>query len=105
MRKQFQMTKAQLKRLLDACQPVPYMVFGGMPPPDPMIRINAAWREIGREHGCDGSTAQPVSGMGQEHFSAELLPGYDVCEACTNIRPIVDPNVLCADCAKRMQES
>ena len=31
MRKEYEMTQAQLDKILDACKPVPYIVVGGMP--------------------------------------------------------------------------
>ena len=67
------MSKVQLNRLLGACAPVAYMVFGGVVPSSPQENANRAWRELGREMGFDWETVKPVSGKGQELFTAEPL--------------------------------
>jgi len=73
MRKEFEMTEAQHTKLLDACEPVPYMVFGGMAPRSPQENANAAWRELGREMGFDGMTVEPIAGKGTRFFTAESV--------------------------------
>lgn len=64
MRKEFTMTKEQCEKLLDACKPVPYMVFGGREPRSPQENANDAWCALGREMGFDGMTVKPVAGKG-----------------------------------------
>ena len=34
-RKEYEMTEAQLAKLLEACRPVPYIIVGGIPPRSP----------------------------------------------------------------------
>ena len=72
MRKRFTMTKEQQEKLLDACKPVPYMIFGGMEPRSPQENANAAWCALGREMGFDGLTVQP-DGSNQLNFTAEVV--------------------------------
>ena len=74
MRREYEMTEDQLKRLLEACRPVPYMIFGGREPRSPQENANAAWQELGREMGFDGMSVQPVPGKGQRFFTALPLP-------------------------------
>lgn len=73
MRKQFEMTQEDLDRILDACKPVPYMVFGGMPPRSPQENANAAWAELGSRLGFEHMTVQPSS-KGDRFFTAEPSP-------------------------------
>lgn len=77
MRRQFEMTEAQLDKLLTACTPAPYLIFGGMAPKSPQERANAAWAALGRELGFDGATALPVHGMGERFFTAEAIGSAD----------------------------
>ena len=73
MRKEFEMTDEQHKKLLDACKPVPYMVFGGIEPRSPQENANDAWRELGRELGFDAMTVRPVAGKDTKFFTAEAV--------------------------------
>ena len=70
MRKEFEMTDEQLKRLLDACKPVPYMVIGGMEPRSPQENANEAWASLGQELGFDYMTVEPVKGKSNKFFTA-----------------------------------
>lgn len=70
-RREYQMSAAQLKTLLDACRPVPYLVFGGVEPRSPQENANAAWADLGRQMGFDGKTAKPIPGRGPDWFTAE----------------------------------
>ncbi len=72
-RQEFEMTQEQLDRILEACKPVPYLVFGGIPPESPQVRANRAWRALGDELGFDWDTVQPIDGKSQRHFTAEAL--------------------------------
>jgi len=72
-RKEFTMTKEQCEKLLDACKPVPYMVFGGIEPRSPQENANAAWAELGLELGFDAMSVRPVAGKGMEVFTAEVV--------------------------------
>ena len=70
MRKEYEMTQAQLDRILDACKPVPYMVFGGVEPRSPQENANDAWRALGEEIGFDHMSVRP-NGKGDRFFTAE----------------------------------
>ena len=69
-RKEYEMTEAQLAKLLEACRPVPYIIVGGMPPRSPQERANDAWRDLGRELGFVWDTVS-ISGKDQRLFTAE----------------------------------
>ena len=72
MRREFEMTEAQLQKILDACRPVPYIVAGGMPPQSPQARANAAWDALGEEMGFVGASVLPVHGKGERFFTADV---------------------------------
>lgn len=67
-RRNFEMSQEQLEKLLDACKPVPYMVFGGMAPRSPQENANSAWKALGEELGFDHMTVRPNGG--DRFFSA-----------------------------------
>jgi len=69
--KRYRMTDQQLNRILDACKPVPYMVFGGMQPRSPQQNANDAWRDLGHEMGFDWTTVRPI---GADMHDFEALP-------------------------------
>jgi predicted TIM-barrel fold metal-dependent hydrolase len=71
MRREYEMTADDLATILEACKPVPYMVFGGRPPASPQENANAAWCELGRKMGFDGMTVEPVPAKGNRFFTAE----------------------------------
>jgi hypothetical protein len=60
MRKEFEMTQAQLDNLLDACKPVPLIAIHCGMPSSPQERANDAWRELGDELGFDYMTVRPA---------------------------------------------
>ena len=68
-RRNYEMTKEDLAKLLDACKTVPYIIVGGVPPRSPQERANAAWAELGTRMGFDSSTVRPT-GQGDRFFSA-----------------------------------
>lgn len=70
MKQRFEMTKEQHERLLDACKPVPYLVFGGHVPRSPQENANAAWQRLGDELGFDWMTVEPVPGEPSSVFRA-----------------------------------
>ena len=76
-RRDFEMTQAQLDKLLDAMAPQPYLIIGGHAPASPQERANAAWQALGREMGFDGSTARP-NGRGDRFFSAVEAPAEPI---------------------------
>lgn len=71
--KVYEMTDEQYQKLLDACKPVPYMVFGGRPPRSPQENANDAWRALGEEMGFDYMTVHP-HGDSPKQFTADELP-------------------------------
>ena len=71
MRKEFEMTEMELKRILDASKPVPYLVFGGREPMSPQERANMTWESLGKKYRFDYMTVRPLSGKGQRFFTAE----------------------------------
>lgn len=73
MRGEYKMTEAQLKKLLEACRPFPYLVVKGIPPRSPQEKANDAWAALGRELGFKPMTVRPLSGKGLEHFTAEPI--------------------------------
>lgn len=68
-RQRFEMTEADLKQVLEACKPVPYMVFGGVEPRSPQQNANDAWAELGSRMGFDSTTVEPT-GEGDRVFTA-----------------------------------
>ncbi len=68
-RTNYEMTQADLDKILDACKPVPYLVIGGIGPSSPQERANSAWAELGSRMGFDHMTVQPASG-GDRFFTA-----------------------------------
>ena len=72
-RSEFRLSDEQLQRLLAACQPVSYMVFGGIAPRSPQENANDAWDALGCEMGFVGRTAEGVPGKGACFFTAEPI--------------------------------
>jgi hypothetical protein len=66
---EYEMTQAQLDKLMDACKPVPYMVVGGIAPRSPQENTNDGWAELGTEMGFDSTTVHPC-GKGDRFFTA-----------------------------------
>lgn len=71
MRKEYEMSDEQLKIILDACKPVPYMIMAGREPRSPEENANDAWMILGNEMGFDAMTVQPINGKDTKHFTAE----------------------------------
>lgn len=71
MRKEYEMTPAQLAKIMEACEAVPYLVANGT---EPCIQdnVNAAWDALGKEMGFDFLTVRP-NGKGDRFFTAESL--------------------------------
>jgi hypothetical protein len=74
MRKEYKMTMDDMNTLLNACKPVPYMVFNGQPPRSPQEYANAAWEALGNKLGFVWDSAQPIHGKSDLYFTAEPLP-------------------------------
>jgi hypothetical protein len=73
MRKQYEMTTAQAQKIIDASQPVLYMIFGGIEPRSPQENANDAWEALGQELGFIWDTVRPVPGKSQMFFTAESI--------------------------------
>ncbi len=69
--KQFEMTKDQHDKLMDACKSVPMIALQCGPTPSPQERANAAWKSLGDELGFDHMTVRPVTGRPETAFMAE----------------------------------
>jgi len=72
MRKEFEMTNEQLEKLLDACQPVPYIVAGGIEPLSPQENANRAWEALGEEMGFEYMSVEPIEDKDLNFFTAEV---------------------------------
>jgi len=73
MRKEFELSDEDYAYLIAACQPVPYMIIGGVEPASPQENANRAWQVIGSRMGFKSMTVQPVSGKGSKFFTAEVV--------------------------------
>ncbi len=70
MRREYEMTAEDLATLLNACKPVPYMVFGGCEPTSPQESANHVWADLGRRMDFDWRSVQPARGKGERWFTA-----------------------------------
>lgn len=72
-RTEFEMSKQQLKDLLEACRDTPVMYLPGGAPmfSSPQENANRAWASLGASMGFDSTTVQPVTGKGDRFFTAE----------------------------------
>jgi predicted TIM-barrel fold metal-dependent hydrolase len=72
MKKEFEMSKEELKELLEACRPVPAMFLSGgiLMFGTPQENAKRAWQRLGEKKGFDYMSVQPVSGKGQRFFTA-----------------------------------
>lgn len=73
MRFEYEITEAELERLLEASNPVVCMKVGSYAPRSPQENANAAWKALGGEKGFDHMTVQPIPGKEQRFFTAEEL--------------------------------
>lgn len=87
MRKEYEMTQAQLDKILEACKSVPYMVFGGREPRSPQENANDAWKALGEQMGFDHMTVRP-NGKGDRFFTAD---------ACEDETPPHVERAICAE--------
>jgi hypothetical protein len=70
MRKEFEMTQADLDNLLSAMKPVPLIAIHCGMPRSAQENANDAWKELGGRLGFDPMTVQP-NGKGNRFFTAE----------------------------------
>ena len=72
MKTEFEMTEEQHSKLIEACQPVPYIIVtGGAGPPSPQRNANAAWQSLGDEMGFKHMTVERIPGKVERLFRAE----------------------------------
>ena len=71
--REFQMTDDDLKGLLEACKPVPYLCFGGFPPRSQQDNANVAWQILGKKLGFVSSTVMPHPSGDMKRFFAEPI--------------------------------
>lgn len=57
--KKYTMSDAQYEKIIEACKPVPYMIFNGREPLSPQDRANMAWQALGEEMGFVWDTVRP----------------------------------------------
>jgi len=69
-RRNYEMTKENLAKLLSACKPTPVMMIGGTTGRSPQENANSAWKVLGIKMGFDPMTVQPIRGKGMEFFTA-----------------------------------
>lgn len=86
MKKEFQMTQADLDKLIQAAKPVPMIALQCGSTSTPWENVNRAWIELGNRLGFDGMTVQP-NGKGNLFFTAE--------EKCRGME--IEPGVF-SDC-------
>jgi hypothetical protein len=70
---EYEMTDDELKELLDASKPVPYLIAGGREPTSQQERVNLIWEHLGKKRGFDPYTVKPVPGKEQRFFTADPI--------------------------------
>lgn len=71
MRKEYEMTQDEMKKLLEACKPTPMIMLQCGNPPTQQETANGAWQELAKEKGFIWDTVEPVSGKSNLFFTAE----------------------------------
>lgn len=69
-RTNYEMTEADLEKILDACKPVPMIMLNISSPRSPQERANDAWAELGSRMGFDSMTVEPIAGKEPRFFTA-----------------------------------
>ena len=78
MRKNYEMTDADLSELLNSMKPVVMIALQCGTPRSVQENANAAWSRLGERMGFDPMTVQP-NGRGDRHFSAvEKCKGMEI---------------------------
>ena len=70
MKREYEMTQADLEQLYEAMKPVPLIVVGGTCGPSQQERANDAWQMLGDKMGFDHMSVEPISGKGERFFRA-----------------------------------
>lgn len=68
---EYEMTEAQLAKLLESMRPQPAIMLQCGPSPSVQERANAAWEALGKEMGFRHLTARPIHGESERRFYAE----------------------------------
>lgn len=71
--KTYRLTDEELKQIMDASKPVPYMVIGGVPPSSPRDNAMAVWRRVAARVGCEVDSISPGDTGDNHDFKAEPL--------------------------------
>lgn len=66
---EYEMTEADLTKLLDACRPVPLIMLQCGMPKSQQEMANDAWADLGRRMGFQHMTVRPT-GKGDRSFTA-----------------------------------
>lgn len=69
-RTNYEMTEEDYQKLMEACNPVPYMIIGGSGPRSPQENANTAWKVLGEKMGFDHMSVRPVGNKGRRYFTA-----------------------------------
>lgn len=69
-RTNYEMTDADLERILDASKPTPCIMIGNYVPSGPQENANRAWAELGERMGFDYMTVRPIQDKGNRFFTA-----------------------------------
>lgn len=77
MKREYQMTEADLEKLLEASRPVPLIGLQCGMPSSPQENANAAWKELGSRMGFDAMTVEPIPGKGNRFFLATPVGLHD----------------------------
>lgn len=72
MKTEYEMTKQDLEKILDACRPVPMIMLHIGMPSSPQENANRAWAELGSRMGFDPMTVEPT-GKGDRFFTAMAI--------------------------------
>jgi len=92
----YEMTEADLVKILDACKPTPAMWGSGGAKlfDSPQENANRAWKELGDRMGFDAMTVQPVEGRGARFFTA--VPTETPCTVVETTRTVIENKLLAA---------
>jgi len=77
MRREYEMTQADMDDILNASKPVIYLVVGGRPPRSPQQNANDAWAALGRKMHFHWETVEPLPSKGPRFFTAEAKEASD----------------------------
>ena len=71
--KRYRMTDAEYEKLMVACEPVPYLVAGGMEPISPVEHAMVVWRRIAARVGCEVDSIGPGGTGDDRDFVAKAV--------------------------------